>query len=286
VHDTRRVSSHWESPAPYFVLRLTPQERIAGELALFAVLTTILTWILWRPTAPSGGDEVILLCLLAAVAGSNHLPVRIGQKTTIYFSSVPLYLLCCLFSPPIAAAATGLAMLTRELSVCKRCGNTPDLIASQVARWTLLSLGVSIVVHQWPADYVFYTGTLAAALLWAGDIATCIFIFPSRSSAGPVATMVAVARETYALELMQYLIALFVLMLLRSGSPWVLGIAYMPMILLSLLLLYLYLRSLDESEAPDETMDVERGGGQSALFHGADGLNAPVDETGERHDLR
>lgn len=245
-YSARRLGTVHSGIAMQAVLdRITPQPLLGAAVFLAATLTVGLAWAAQRPMLVSPGSQVLLLFLIAAVIGSHWLPIRVGKTTQLYLSSVPLYLLCCLFSPPVAAVATGLGMLAREISVCRRCGNTAGDIAAQVGRWTLLSFAVSAVVSLFPASYILYGGALAAVLLWLGDVCTSPFVLAPITGEDPFTIVTKAAKTSYAGELMQYLIGLFTLASLRSGSEWI-GVVYLPLIVLSLVLLYVYLRAADE----------------------------------------
>lgn len=259
VHEREELATSCRLPPLGGILAALAELPILRVTLLAGALTTVAaSWDLRPPGALAVTDEMLLFALTMAVAISYRVPVRVGHQTTLYFSSVPLYLLCCHFPVPVAAAATGLGMLTRELSVCRRCGNPPDVVMTQVGRWVLLSAGISALVHSWPGDYLLYTGTLAAALLWAGDVCTAPLILPARQK-GLTATIGMLASRSYAPELMQYLTGLYLLMLIQSGVD-LSALMYVPLVSLTLVLLYMYLKSLDSmSTAVAEGDDGEEG---------------------------
>lgn len=238
--------------------RVTTQPLLGIALFLSALLVVTLAWVLQHPASLSATDETVLLCLIAVVAASQWLPVRLGT-TNLYLSGVPLYLLTCLFVPQVAAAACGMGMLAREISICRRCGNTAGDIGAQVGRWTLLSFGVSAVVALFPANLIVYGGALAAVLLWLGDVFTCPFVLSPMTGQDPWTVIGQAARASYTGELMQYLIALFTFALLRSGGLW-LSVAYIPLIALSLVLLYLYMKSVDAMNQEPLLVEPEKTG--------------------------
>jgi hypothetical protein len=224
-----------------------PRPLIGTGVFVAAVAVTVLAWLIQPPAAMGIGDILLLVALMAAVAGSRWIRIRAGKSAVLYFSSIPLYLLACLFAPPLAAAATGAGMLVREIIACRRCvDNTGGVIGAQVGRWMLLSGAVSTVVHLIQPEYLLYAGTLAAVLLWIGDVCSAPVVFSPVTGQHPARVIVDAARQSYAGELMQYLIALFALALIRTAILWI-EIVYVPLIVLCVLLLYLYLRGVDDA---------------------------------------
>lgn len=245
-HDARRLEAGLSEDIAQALRDVCTSQMLVGAvLFVGAIATAGVAWSAQRPVPLPAANEVFLLVLITAVAASQWLPIRIGKATHLYFASVPLYLLCCLFAPPVAMVGTGIGMLTREISICRRCGNTAGDVTAQVGRWMVVSFGVSTVVHLFAAEYILFAGALAAILLWIGDVISSPFVLTPASGREALHTMARAARSSYAGELMQYLIALFTLALLRSGVDW-LGLLYIPLILMSLLLLYLYLKGMDD----------------------------------------
>jgi hypothetical protein len=203
-------------------------------------------------------DLALLTVLTLAISGSRMWPVRVGQATRVYVASVPLYLLACLFAPPVAAAAVGMGMLGREISVCRECGNHVGTLAAQVGRWMLISCIVSAVVHAFPSAYLAYAAALGAGLMYAGDVLTSPFVFSPITGIGPRELIGTVVRQSYSGELMQYLIAMLTLLLFRTGILWT-GILWVDMlailmVMLPIVLLYLYLKAEDRARILEEPL--------------------------------
>jgi hypothetical protein len=222
-------------------------------VAAVAVIAVVAVWVAAPPDSLAWSDLPLMVILIAAVAGSRRWPIHIGRSTRLYLASVPLYLLACLFAPPVAALATACGMAIRELGACRECQNAPGTVASQVGRWALLSLCASGLAHAFGPAYLGYAALLAALALWLGDIVSCPLAFGPIAGQGPLALMRRVAAQSSAGELMQYLIALLTLVLFRTGILitgvlWVDALSLL-MVLLTLALLYLCLRgaeSLDD----------------------------------------
>jgi hypothetical protein len=177
--------------------RSTTKLLVGVPLLIVALAATATTWAIHPPAALSPLEALLLLGLTGVVGGSRLWAVRIGKATRLYITSVPLYLLCCLFSPALAATAIGIGMLAREISVCKECANTAGTIAAQVGRWILLGLGVSAMVSLWPGEYIGYAALLALALLWLGDVLTFPFVFTPVSGQDPLVTAMTAARQSF-----------------------------------------------------------------------------------------
>lgn len=223
----------------------TPGQLVGGVLLLTAIGTDLVAWAAERPVPLASTDEALLLMLTAAVGASYWFPIRIGKRTHLYLASIPLYLLCALYAPAVGMTAIGIGLATRELTICRRCNNTPGQVAGQIGRWMLLSFIVSSVVRLWPADYLLFAGALAGVMLWLGDVWTSPLVVLSGPGEGGVRKILRLMRQSYAGELMQYLIGLLTLGLLGPGSG-LLGLVYVPSIILSVVLLYLYLKAADE----------------------------------------
>jgi hypothetical protein len=204
-----------------------------------------LSWVVSPPGSLAVGQEVLLLCLVAAVAVSARLRLRIGTKTYLYVANIPLYLLATLFPPAVAMVVAGVGIALRELSICRRCQNTVGQVAGQIGRWMLLTGGVGALFGLFGPDELLFAGALAGVLLWLGDLVTAaVILFPAAGQ--PLGTrIVHLVQQSYAAELMQYLIGLFVLGLFSTNSGW-LGLLYLPLIVLSGALLYIYLKTIDE----------------------------------------
>lgn len=222
-------------------------------LAVFvpAITLVFVSLLVGRPVINSAADGGLLIFLVSAVASSRLWPIRVGRATALYVATVPLYLLACLFSPPIAAASVGVGMLARETSACRVCANSAGSVLTQVGRWILLTFLASAAVHAWSTSYLGYSILLAVAILWIGDILTSPLILSPVIGTPPFQTIVTVARQTYSGELIQYLIAMMTVLLFRTGILWT-GIIWVDvlaamMLVSPLLLLYLYLQGEDSA---------------------------------------
>ena len=217
-----------------------------GKLALAGGMGAAgLAWVIARPEPVTLGRGVLLLCLVAAVAASARLRLRIGSKTYLYVANIPLYLLATLFAPPVAMVATGVGIATRELSICRRCQNSVGQVSGQIGRWMLLTGGVAALFGAFSPEYVLFAGMLAGVLLWLGDLVTAALILLPPDGRSPGARILALVQQSYAAELMQYLIGLFALGLFDTSGGW-LDMLYVPLIVLSSVLLYIYLKTIDE----------------------------------------
>ena len=238
--------------------RTSAAQPLLGELVAATALVAIAgIWLIAPPAPLSHSDGGIMLALVAAIGASRFWPIEIGRATRLYLASVPLYLLACLFDPPVAALATAAGMLTREIGTCRQCQNAPGTVASQVGRWTLLSLAASALAHAFGPAYLGYAALLAALALWLGDIASCPLAFGPLTGQRPLALMRRLLVQSSAGELMQYLIALLTLVLFRTGILitgvlWVDALSLL-MILLTLALLYLCLRGAEDIEVTTAT---------------------------------
>jgi hypothetical protein len=123
---------------------------------------------------------------------------------------------------------------------------------AQVGRWMLLACGVSAVVHVWSADYLVYTGMVAALLLWAGDILTCPLLLSPMTGKDPLTVIAVVLRQSYLGEMMQYLVGVLSLLFFISGFTsttfWWADLEGALMIILPISLLYVFLKSEDEMQ--------------------------------------
>jgi hypothetical protein len=250
----RRMQRNEAVTAP--VDHFPPQVVLGALLGLTVVAALVVELTLRQPILGSRADAALLFLLTGAVAGSRLWPIRIGKSTRIYVASIPLYLVTCVFVPPVAALAVGIGMLSREVSVCRACKNAAGSISAQVGRWMLLAFGVSAMVHGFPQAYEGFGLMLAAPLLWIGDVLTCPLVFTPATGVRPAKVMAMAARQSYAGELMQYFIAMLTLLLFRTGILWT-GVLWVDVLSLLLIvapviLLYLYLKGEDalEREAP------------------------------------
>jgi hypothetical protein len=141
--------------------------------------------------------------------------------------------------------AIGVGLATREITICRKCNNTAGQVAGQIGRWMLLSFTVSSVMRWWSADYLLFAGAVAGLMLWLGDVCTSPLVVMTSPGQNGFAKIGRLLKQSYAGELMQYLIGLFTLGLLGPGTG-LLGLVYVPSILLSVVLLYLYLKAADE----------------------------------------
>jgi hypothetical protein len=232
------------------VERLWPQPLVGGLVALLAVTVAGLGSALHRPTLPSGMGIGVILALAGAVTVSRLWPLRIGSATRLCVADVPLYLLCCLCSPVVAAVSIALGMLGGEIVICRKCGNTPGDVASQVGRWMLLGYAVSSLVHGATTQTWPYFAAGAAMALWLGDVLTAPVVFSPITGKDPLTSVLWALRQSWPAEPMQYLIAMLALLVLGSdivatGLGWmdILGVV---MIIVPIALLYVYLRREDE----------------------------------------
>jgi hypothetical protein len=239
---------------------------LIGALLFIPAVTWVVVVLATNPSTIASRDVALLLALTLVISGSRMWPVRVGKATRVYVASVPLYLLTCLFSPPVASAAIGMGMLGRETSIYRQCDNQLGTVATQIGRWMILSFAVSSIVHAFPAAYLAYAAALGAGLMYAGDLITCPFLLGPVTGRRPWELIRAVARQSYAGELMQYLIAMLTLLLFRTGILWT-GILWVDilatlMVVLPIVLLYLYLKAEDaarRSESPVPVTDRTAG---------------------------
>lgn len=232
-----------------WIRRISAQPLTGGLVSLVAAATLAGALRVGGLTVASSGDIVLLLMLVGALAASRWGSLRIGTSTRIYVSSVPLYMIACLYTPAVAGLAIGTGMLVRELSVCRECENSAGTVGSQVGRWIVLAVAISSLVHVWPAAYLGHVLALAALLMWVGDVLTCPVVIAPITRQRPRAIISMAARQSYIGELMQYLIAMLALLLFRTGILWT-GIIWLDalgtlMVILPVVLLYLYLKGED-----------------------------------------
>jgi hypothetical protein len=235
-----------------FVERMWPRPLVGLVVQISAILVTLVAWTSHPPAPLSWPQYGLLVVLALSVVASRRWPIRVGESTRINFSSVSLFFLTCLFVPALSAVAVGAGMLLAELSVCRSCHNTSGDVMAQVGRWMLLACGVSAVVHVWSADYLVYTGMVAALLLWAGDILTCPLLLSPMTGKDPLTVIAVVLRQSYLGEMMQYLVGVLSLLFFISGFTsttfWWADLEGALMIILPISLLYVFLKSEDEMQ--------------------------------------
>lgn len=254
VHDNQGTNEiHLATSVGALITRLMALPLI-GPILFIVPTAVVVIWLATNPSTIPTRDVALLVALSMAVSGSRMWPVRVGKATRLYVASVPLYLLSCLFAPPVASAAVGMGMLGREVSTVRECRNRVSTLCAQVGRWMLLSFVASALLRAWPSGYLAYAAFFAAAFLWAGDLLTCPLVFAPITGAGAWETIVRIARQSYTGEMMQYLIAMLTLLLFGTGILWT-GILWVDvlavlMVVLPIVLLYLYLKGEDASREP------------------------------------
>lgn len=233
---------------------LTSRNAVGLLMFLAAVIATVFVWKSRPLTGLSIPDTLLLLVLVATLALSRLFPIRIGETTQLCMGSVPLYLLCTVFVPPVAAVAAALALAVREWTTCRRCHTTIADVEAQVGRWMLLILGVSSLVQLFPNDEVLFAGALAGILLWAGDVLTLPPAMLRGSWGKCLGLSGQLARASYAGELTQYVIALFALAFIKGSDNYGITALYIPLILMTLGLLYLYLKEAEADQAAERLL--------------------------------
>jgi hypothetical protein len=177
--------------------------------------------------------DLLAIALMAAIVVANYIYLPIGHASRIWFTSVPTYLMAALLSPPVAMLAAGIGMGIKEFAICRKCGNTGEQIIGQVGRWMFLVLGASALFHVVDPLLV---GVFVGLLLWLGDIASAPLVLRDRPSMRLFGSL---ARQTWADEWMQYILAYFALpaFLITRSNP----VIAIPALLLLVLWLALYL---------------------------------------------
>lgn len=246
----KRPTRHAHSESNHGVVgmmhRIVPQPLIGVGLALLATAAIATGWRVALPSMSLRQHATLLVALCLAVVLSRFWPIRIGSATRLYLSSIPLYLLTCAFDPVVAASAVAGSLLVREIATCRECANRSGTILAQVGRWTLLSYGVSSLVHLWSTDYLMIMGVFAGLVLWLGDIITCPLVFAPITRQRPRSIITSAFKQSFIGEMMQYTIAWLCLMLgmsaLNSSDGWIAAANVVVTIIFTVVLLYLYLK--------------------------------------------
>lgn len=189
-----------------------PLRALASWLVI--VLACAVDLVLLATTHATPGFDPLAIALMAAVVVANYISLPIGHAARLWFTSVPLYLMAALLSPPVAMLAAGIGMGVKEIAICRKCGNTVEQVVGQVGRWMFLILGASALFQL--ADPLF-VGVLVVPLLWLGDVATAPLVLRGRPSVTLYRSLV---RQTWTDEWMQYILAYFALpafLMIRSG---------------------------------------------------------------------
>lgn len=185
---------------------------IAAGTNVLAVLALAVSWAAWEPAWNSVDTRttlVVALSLIAATVAAHRFPIELSRRTKVYISSVPHYLLAVLLAPPIAAVASGGAVLLGDLSVRKRTGNPVSVIATQSGRRVLVVLTGAVIAHLGGSSVLHALALVVAALvLGGGDIVTSPLVLEPITGMPPIEIVLAVARQAYIVEGVQYLLGL------------------------------------------------------------------------------
>jgi hypothetical protein len=214
------------------------QSLLSVAVFCVAVLAAAAVWMAFPPTVdhPWG---VAVLAGSVPLAAYVSLPVRRGVR--LYFTGASILFIVALLSPSLAIAVMGVGMLAKELSICRRCGNTAWQVLGQVGRWMLIALCASFLVHLL---YVPAGAVLIAGFLWIADVLTAPLVFLRRSPL-PALYRTLIAR-TWSEELMQYMTgALLVPVLLAERQDAMFVAASVSIMALWLLMWYVLQNSTE-----------------------------------------
>lgn len=213
------------------------QRRLPGQpfvaIASVMVAGSVLSAAWFITVTGNGGrisarDALLALCLVLALVLSYHFPVHVDLSSKVYMGSIVLYLMATLLAPAFAASTIGLGLLAGELSACHRTGNHlfPPVIPTQVARWTLVGLGASLVAHV-PSTVSALPLVATAVAMWSGDILTGPLLLSPLLQRNPVRIIAMMIREGGVVEAIQYVIGL-VGALVAVSQPWALILLVPP----------------------------------------------------------
>ena len=195
-------------------------------------------------------STLLVLALVVALVMVQCFPIQVRRGSKIHMGSVPVYLMCVLLSPPIAATAVLAGMLIGELSLRSDRGGYLSDVASQVGRWTMVALAASLVAHLPQhgdiASAMVLLGTGLA--LWAGDMLTSPLVYCPITREMPWHVITAMTREAGMLEGAQYLVG----MLGAAAAQHQLW----TLVLLALPTLMVYLTGKRAKELQDNTRQI------------------------------
>jgi putative nucleotidyltransferase with HDIG domain len=165
--------------------------------------------------------------LFTAAAASYRFPIHIRHNVKLYMAGVPLYLLAvCLPPVPAAALASG-AVLLGELDARRHTGAFASDIVGNVARYCLVVLAASMVVHlPWPAAYPLHL-VAGALAYWFIEAVTLPILITPMNGEPPVQVIRAYVSEAGMVEGMQYGIAILGGLLVLQ-YPWSLAFLAIP----------------------------------------------------------
>jgi len=226
-----------------------------GSTTLTVALTVLAASWISAIVGSSGGAQPLLstllvLALVVALVMVQWFPIQVRRGSKIHMGSVPIYLMCVLLAPPVAATAVLVGMLVGELSLRSQRGGYLSDVASQVGRWAMVALAASLIAHLPQhgdiASAMVLVGTGLA--LWAGDMLTSPLVYSPITREMPWHVVVAITREAGMLEGAQYLVG----MLGAAAAQHQLW----TLVLLALPTLMVYLTGKHAKELQDNTRQI------------------------------
>jgi putative nucleotidyltransferase with HDIG domain len=182
----------------------------------------------------TGQAGLLAAVLIGSLALSYRFVIHIRYTTKIFMSTVPLYLMVTLLSPPISLVAVGMGTVLAESLGRKRGDAYPSDIATQAGRSMLFSLPASYVAHlvapAYTAAYLLVL-LLSALLVLAGDVLTAPFQACSITGERYGRFLVEVARGVGLPEAGQCALGILGAMI-AIRTPWAVLLLFIPVLIL------------------------------------------------------
>ena len=210
-----------------------PHTALLTSLAAAGALAAAALHLPWLPLTGWLALLWVLAYLVAMHVWAGTHPLHLRHQTKVHLTTLPAYLLAILTAPVWAGAAAGLGVLLAQLRLRPQTDNYPSDIATAAARWALIGLAASAVVHAplvaaWPLALRL---GLAAVLMFALDTLTYPLELAPISGEPPLKIMAAVIREGGLYEAAQYLVAVLAAVAALS-QPWTLVLLVVPLYLI------------------------------------------------------
>jgi hypothetical protein len=202
--------------------------------ATAVVLVTLSSLHQWgsSPTSVmSPGNFLLAACLAVAILLAYQFPIYIRHNTKICIMTVPLFLMAALLPPPLAGAATLLAVFGSEAIVSRKRGTHLVDMLTMASRWCLTVLAGALVAHLKVPSHDLLVQSIpvagAALVMWAGDLFTLPLGLTPICGERPMRIIKTTLHEGGLAEAAQYVLG-FLGYLLATRQEWALLMLILP----------------------------------------------------------
>lgn len=188
--------------------RSMPQPIIGIATTVIALATMLV--VNWRSPLlildlRSSSNLIEAMVAILAIMLTDRYPVHISYHAKASLSTIVLYLIAALLSPPLAMLVAGIGKLASELAQRGK-GNLPSDIATCVSRWMLVVF-VTATVTSLPAHSSLSHVALlvvAAAVMFLGDMLTAGLEIGPIVNEPPLRVIWATIRTSWLIEAVLY----------------------------------------------------------------------------------